>query len=150
MTFEATPNKRAERLRADIPNRRFRTALANGSRVLEGVDGRSHVARRYRELAALISRDVSPDADLTEAQRQLIRSAAGLVVLRERLDVLAVKGEQIDAGEYCAISNTLRRVLVTVGLGRTPRDLTDESLRDFDEAMAELEQQDANASEASS
>jgi hypothetical protein len=92
---------------------------------LEGVDNRSHTARRYREINALISRDISPDADLTEAQKQLIRSAAGLVVLRERLDVLAVNGEKIDAGEYCAVSNTLRRVLVTIGLKRVPLDVTE-------------------------
>jgi hypothetical protein len=104
-----------------------RTAIANGRAVLEGVDNRTHVARRYRELNALISRDVSPNADLTEAQKQLIRSAAGLVVLRERLDVKAVNGEQIDAGEYCAVSNTLRRVLVTIGLKRTPIEITGES-----------------------
>jgi hypothetical protein len=117
----------AGRGQTDIPHRRVRTAIANGRAVLEGVDGRTHVARRYRELNALISRDVSPNADLTEAQRQLIRSAAGLVVLRERLDVAAVKGKDIDATQYCQISNTLRRVLVTVGLTRVPIDITAES-----------------------
>jgi hypothetical protein len=111
----------------DVPHRRVRTAIANGRAILEGVDGRTHVARRYRELNALISRDVSPDVDLTEAQKQLIRSAAGLVVLRERLDVKSCNGEQIDAGEYCAVSNTLRRVLVTIGLKRVPKDINGES-----------------------
>jgi hypothetical protein len=111
--------------RTDIPHARVRTAIANGRAILEGVDNRSHTARRYREINALISRDVSPDADLTEAQKQLIRSAAGLVILRERLDVLAVNGKQIDAGEYCAVSNTLRRVLVTIGLKRVPIDVTE-------------------------
>jgi hypothetical protein len=104
-----------------------RTAIANGRAVLEGVDNRTHVARRYRELNALISHDVSPAADLTEAQKQLIRSAAGLVVLRERLDVQAIKGKDIDAGEYCAISNTLRRVLTTIGLKRVPKDINGET-----------------------
>jgi hypothetical protein len=111
-----------------IPNKRFRTKLANGTRILEGIDGRSYVARRYRELGALITRDVAPDPDvLTEAQKQLIRSAAGLVVIREALDVKAVNGEPIDAGEYCAVSNTLRRVLTTIGLKREPKDITAES-----------------------
>ena len=83
----------AGRGQTDIPHARVRTAIANGRAILEGIDNRSHTARRYRELNALISHDVSPDADLTEAQKQLIRSAAGLVVLRERLDVKAVNGE---------------------------------------------------------
>jgi hypothetical protein len=111
----------------DIPHKRVRTAIANGRAVLEGIDNRCHTARRYREINALISADVSPDADLTEAQKQLIRSAAGLVVLRERLDVKAIKGEQIDCGEYCTISNTLRRVLTTIGLKREPKLLDGES-----------------------
>jgi hypothetical protein len=117
----------AGRGNTDIPHPRVRTALGNGRAILEGVDNRTHVARRYRELAALITRDVSPDADLTEAQLQLIRSAAGLVVLRERLDVQAINGEDIDTGEYCAVSNTLRRVLVTIGLKRVPIELNGET-----------------------
>jgi hypothetical protein len=111
----------------DIPHKRVRTAIANGKAVLEGIDNRCHTARRYREINALISADVSPDVDLTEAQKQLIRSAAGLVILRERLDVKAVNGEQIDCGEYCTISNTLRRVLTTIGLKREPREINGES-----------------------
>jgi hypothetical protein len=86
---------------------------------------------------------------LTEAQKQLVRSAAGLVVLRERLDVKAVKGESIDAGEYCAVSNTLRRVLTTIGLKREAREinpLDDEVLRYYDEAMARTD--DAETVEA--
>jgi hypothetical protein len=37
--------------------------------------------------------------------------------------VQAAKGKQIDSGEYCTISNTLRRVLSTVGLRRVPREI---------------------------
>jgi hypothetical protein len=110
-----------------IPHPRVRTQLANGSAILEGVDGRSHVARRYREIGALLASDMGGHDTLTEAQRQLVRSAAGLVVLRERLDVKAVNGKDIDAIEYCQISNTLRRVLVTCGLKRIPIDITAES-----------------------
>src|SRR6516162_5932768 len=50
-----------------------------------------------------------------------VRSAAGLVILRERLDVKAVNGDKVDAGEYCAVSNTLRRVHVTIGLKLDPK-----------------------------
>jgi hypothetical protein len=115
-------------LQVGVPNKRFRTKLANGRRILEGIDGRSYIARRYKELGALITRDVAPDPDqLTEAQRQLIRSAAGLVVIREALDVKAVNGEPIDAGEYCAVSNTLRRVLISIGLKREPKEVNGNS-----------------------
>jgi hypothetical protein len=113
----------ARRSHDDIPHPRVRTAIANGGAVLNGVDGRSHVARRYRELGALIASDLGGHAHLTEAQKQLVRSAAGLVVLRESLDVQVVDGKRIDVGEYCALSNTLRRVLCTLGLQRVARDI---------------------------
>jgi hypothetical protein len=120
--------KTPDRTRQGIPNKRFRTRLANGTAVLEGIDGRSYAARRYRELGALITRDIAPDPDmLTEAQRQLIRSAAGLVVLRERLDVEAANDRPIDYQEYCTISNSLRRVLATIGLRRIPREINGET-----------------------
>jgi hypothetical protein len=93
--------------------------------VLEGIDGRSYAARRYRELGASLSADLG--GDLTEAQKQLVRSAAGLVVLRERLDVEAANDRPIDYQEYCTISNSLRRVLSTIGLKRIPKDITAES-----------------------
>jgi hypothetical protein len=114
-----------DRARQGVPNKRFRTKLANGTAILEGIDGRSYIARRYRELGASLSADLG--GDLTEAQKQLVRSAAGLVILRERLDVEAANDRPIDYQEYCTISNSLRRVLATIGLRRIPKDITSES-----------------------
>jgi hypothetical protein len=88
------------------------------------VDGRSTIARRYREIGAAIATDLGGGAELTEAQQQLIRSAAGLVVLREKLDVLAVNGEKVDIGEYTRITNSLTRLLSAIGLERVPRNIT--------------------------
>jgi len=113
-------------MRLDVPKKKFRTGIANGSRVLDGVDGRSHVARRYREVSAALGSDLGGSEHLTEAQKQLVRSAAGLVVLRESLDVKAAKDgpESVNTATYCLISNTLRRVLITIGMQRVPRDVT--------------------------
>ena len=134
----------AARVQYDIPHKRVRTAIANGAAILAGVDGRSHVARRYREIGALLASDMGGHGTLTEAQKQLVRSAAGLVVLRERLDVKAVNGEKIDAGEYCSLSNTLRRVLVTIGLKREPKDVTDPSMQAFAEEWEKLAAEDSS------
>jgi hypothetical protein len=115
--------KPAESKRLDLPQRAFRTAIGNGSAVLDGVDGRTLVARRFREIGAAIAIDLGGESELTEAQKQLVRSVAGLVALRERLDVQAAKGEPIDSGEYCRISNSLRRCLATIGLHRVPKNV---------------------------
>jgi len=84
-------------------------------------------------VAALLARDVSPDpARLTEAQRQLIRTSAGLVVLREHFDVRLIKGEtNVSVGKYTRIANSLRRVLVTIGLQRHARDVTPPTLEEY-------------------
>jgi hypothetical protein len=88
------------------------------------LDLRSAAARRYRDCVHAIAADLGGYDQLSEAQVQLVRSAAGLVVLRERLDAKALEDERIDVAEYCRISNSLRRVLSTIGLKRVPRDVT--------------------------
>ena len=117
-------NKATTRKRLALPQHQFRTAIANGSRVLDGIDGRSHIARRHVEITAQIAEDLGGIDLLSEAQLQLIRSAAGLVVLREDLDAKAADGESIDVSTYCRISNSLRRVLDTIGLERRSKDIT--------------------------
>jgi hypothetical protein len=123
----------AGRGKTDIPHERVRTAIANGRAILEGIDNRCHTARRYRELNALLASDMGGVDTLTEAQKQLVRSAAGLVVLRERLDVRAINDDKVDVAEYTAISNALRRVLITIGLKPDPKLINQQA---DDEALA--------------
>jgi hypothetical protein len=112
-------------MRTVVPKRAFRTATGNGSRVLDGVDGRSWPARRFREVSAALGSDLGGTEHLTEAQLQLCRSAAGLVILRESLDVQAAKDgpEAVNVPTYALICNSLRRVLTTIGLQRVPKDI---------------------------
>jgi hypothetical protein len=102
--------------------------MANGVSTLNGVDGRSLVARRYREVAAQIASDLGGADDLTEGMRQIVRTAAGLVVLREDLDVKIINGQKVDTGDYTRIANSLRRVLVSIGLERRAKDVTPDPL----------------------
>jgi hypothetical protein len=83
--------------------------VANGSRILEGIDGRTAVARRYAEVAAGIAVDLGGEDNLTELQKHLIRSVSGMVVLRERLDAKAVNGEAVNSATYCRLSNATRK-----------------------------------------
>jgi hypothetical protein len=103
-------NKYQPSQRLTLPRRTFRTAIGNGSAILNGVDGRSLIARRFKEVGTAIALDLACELDeLTEGQRQLIRTACGLVVLRENLDTKIANGEQVDAAEYVHISNGLRQ-----------------------------------------
>ena len=99
-----------------------RSAIANGSRLLEAIDARSAPARRFRDLQASMASDLGND--LTEAQLQLVRTACGLIVMRESLDTQVLNGETINTTQYTNIANSLKRVLMALGLKRVPRDVT--------------------------
>jgi hypothetical protein len=117
-------NSTRHRAQFDIRETRARSAISNGSALLTGLDHRSAPARRFRDVINSLASDLGGADVLSEAQIHLVRSAAGLIVLRERLDLRALNDERIDVSEYCRISNSLRRLLATLGLQRTAKDVT--------------------------
>lgn len=88
--------------------------------MLSGVDGRSLMARRFREIHASIESDLG--GDLTEAQRHLIARAATLAIWCEARETELGEGGEFDAGQYVTIANSLRRLLSDLGLERRLRD----------------------------
>jgi hypothetical protein len=104
------------------PPPEFSTRRGTGAVVLAGVDGRSLMARRFREITSGVENDLG--GDLTEAQRQLLARAATLSCWCEDRETELAKGEQFDAAEYATISNALRRLLADLGLKREARDVT--------------------------
>jgi hypothetical protein len=82
--------------------------MSNGSKLLTGVDGRSTVARRFRD----IMRGYAEEFEVvTEAEQVLVRQAATLAILSEQLQAQLVKGEPIDADTITKLTGQLRRVL---------------------------------------
>jgi hypothetical protein len=82
--------------------RAHRSAVSNGTKLfcVDGLDGRSQTARRFRDLVEGMGNDLGGSDRLSEGQRQLIREAYG--VLCDRLG----------------------RCLQRLGLERKPRDVT--------------------------
>ncbi len=99
-----------------------RSRVTNGKRLLEGVDGRSAPARRYRDLIAAFTADLGGEANLTEADRQLIRQAAGLSVRAEKLQADIVNGCDVDSDLLVRISNAAARLLGAVRRDRGKND----------------------------
>jgi hypothetical protein len=134
------------------PTRRGRNAVSNGTRTFDGIDNRDPSVRRFRDVQAALAADIGGEG-LTEAQLQLCRTAAGLVLLRERLDVGVVKNEPVRASDYATVANSLRHVLATIGLGRTPREVDASYAQrlarevEEDEALASLRAADDAACE---
>jgi hypothetical protein len=96
--------------------------ITNGSEVLAGVDGRSAMVRRYRDILGQLVDDMGGDP--SEAQLQIGRRAAALSVWCEDKDAAAANGEPLDIATYTTASNALRRLLADLGLERRARNVT--------------------------
>jgi hypothetical protein len=95
---------------------RIRSAFTNDPLKIRGVDGRSEVARRYRDVVRSIAADLGGLDTLSEPQRIVIRQAGMLSVQIEQLQGKVVAGDVVDLEQSIRLSNVLTRVLATLGL----------------------------------
>lgn len=114
--------RKPSRINTEIAKKRI--SINGAARLLPDLDHRSAPARRYRSVVAALVTDLGGPDHVTEAQVQLARSAAGLVVLRERLDTRFLNGLKTDTHAYVRIAGSLTRVLVALGLKRQQKDVT--------------------------
>jgi hypothetical protein len=118
---------RGSALKAELkPQARTRTG--NGKELLAGIDGRSVLARRVREVLGQIITDMGGDP--SEAQLAIAKRAATLVTWCESVEASFLNGEEFDVAIYGTSVNTLRRLLESVGLERRSKDITP-NLRDY-------------------
>jgi len=129
-------NRYAPRKRSEPTQAKLRSAISNGSRLLDDVDGRSAWARRLRDLVEDHTVQLGSDANVTEAERRLIRRAAMLTLQSETMErrwATEADGEastkQLEV--YQRTSNSLRRLLESLGLRRRPRDVTPPTLERY-------------------
>jgi hypothetical protein len=108
-----------------------RSRLTNGRDLLPNIDGRSLIARRYRDICTAIAADQGGPDQLSEARVQLIRRYAACCVLAEEMESRLVRGGQIDITEYVQLTSTMVRVAQRIGLDRIPRDISSPSLADI-------------------
>lgn len=100
-----------------------RSRISNGHDVLPDVDGRSVIARRYRDIANAIFVDQAGVDQCSEARKQLIRRFAAAAVLAEQMESRLANGEQIDIQEHATLSSTLVRLAQRIGIDRVPKDI---------------------------
>jgi hypothetical protein len=93
-----------------------RSAVTNDPLLLRGVDGRSMVARRYRDLAIALADDLGGQDKLSEPSKILVRQAAALTVQVEGLQSKIVSGVEVDLEQLTRLSNVLGRTLQRLGL----------------------------------
>jgi len=106
-----------------------RSRVTNGADVLPNVDGRSLVARRYRDVSLAIVADQGGLSECSESRLQLIRRFAAAAVLAEQMEARLANGEQIDISEHALLCSTLARLASRIGIDRRAKPVPD--LREY-------------------
>jgi hypothetical protein len=91
-----------------------KSAITNRSRLLEGVDGRSAPARRFRDICQSYAAQIGGDA--SEFEHDAIRQLAALRLHAERLQSAVVLGEPVDSDTLIRINSEIRRLHKQLGL----------------------------------
>ena len=111
------------------PPPEYRTRRGTGRVALQGVDGRSFMARRFRELFTGIEADLG--GNLSEAQKALLARACTIAVWCEERESELARGESFDPSAYGIATNVLRRLLADLGLKRVAKDVTEGDLHSY-------------------
>ena len=119
--------KPAPRPRAADPKSHGRSRISNGKDLLPNVDGRSLIARRFRDISNAILRDQNSD-QCSEARLQLIRRFAACAVIAEQMEAGLARGEPINIAEHSQLSSMLTRLASRIGIDRRSRDVTPDPL----------------------
>jgi hypothetical protein len=101
-----------------------RSRVSNHKDLLPGIDGRSVVARRYRDILAAVVADQGGLDRMAEARVQLCRRFTACCVLAESLEARLANGEPIDIAEHANLTSTAVRVASRIGINRLAKDVT--------------------------
>jgi hypothetical protein len=107
-----------------------RSRVSNGADILPNVDGRSLIARRYRDIVAALASDQGGADRMSECRQQLCRRFAAAACMAENLEGRLANGESIDVAEHSLLSSTLVRLSARIGVDRRARNIVPD-LRDY-------------------
>jgi hypothetical protein len=120
----------SRRNKIELNLRKVRSALTNGSSILNDVDHRTQWMRRFRDLLQAHTADLGGSELLSEGQRSMLRRAAMLEIQLEMLEQQFAANDGIASAKaldlYARTSGNLRRLIESLGLnmGRRPKDVT--------------------------
>lgn len=110
---------------------RSRSKVSNGTRLVDGVDGRSSSSRRFRDLCRALADDLGGEAGLTEAERLTVRNAAAVTVASEAMQGRILRGEPVDPDELTRLANASARLLGALRTKRTVRKPSGPTLQQY-------------------
>jgi hypothetical protein len=119
----------------ELNHKKQRSSVSNGRFIFNHLDHRSAWMRRYRDLILAHEADLGGESNISESERRLVRRAATLTLQLELMDRQFAESEKLaptaDLEVYQRCSNSLRRLLESLGLRRRPRDVTPQSLDQY-------------------
>src|SRR5262245_28789930 len=116
--------KEPSAMSATTEKKRPRSAVTSGRKLLIGGDPNSAWSRRYRDLVVRHVADLGGRDMLSEAQLSLVRRAAALAVELESMEARMSEGQAVNLDTFGRAASHLRRLYESIGLKRTPRDVT--------------------------
>jgi hypothetical protein len=151
MTGKVVRRKLAHSASAESRKSHGRSRITNGNgHLLPDIDGRSCIARRYRDITTAILIDQGGADQCSESRMQLIRRFAAAAVLAEQMEGRLARGEAIDIVQHSTLSSTLVRLVQRIGIDRVARDITsfgDAWRADIEERRREAEAAKSDADE---
>ena len=121
--MEVSPSSPVARPKAAPAKDALKSRVTNGSALLPGVDQRTAIARRFRDIAAAILADQAGRDQCSEARLQLIRRFAASATLAEQLESKFANGEEIDVAQHALLCSTLTRLAQRIGIDRRSKNI---------------------------
>lgn len=87
--------------------------------MLEGIDGRSPTARRFRDLIQAFQSEIG--GELTEIERGLVKQAAALTLRAEGMQADIVNGVHVDTDALIRLTSTSKRILTAISAKASKR-----------------------------
>jgi hypothetical protein len=116
---------------AEQKTKATRSRIANGLGFLPNIDARSSTARRYKDIAGAILRDLGGIEQCSQTTIEVVRRFAAIAVLAEQMESRLVNGEAVNSAEFCLLASTLTRLSNKIGLRRIPKAVASLTLQDY-------------------
>lgn len=111
MDTDRTPTATMKSLPKPRAKPQARSKITNGLRMLDGIDGRSAIARRFRDIWHGLEQEFEINS---ESDQVLVKQAAALAIVSEQLQAQVVRGELVDHRQIINLAGQLRRTLATL------------------------------------
>jgi hypothetical protein len=122
--METAANSSADRLLVERRPSKQRSRLSNGTKLLPNLDGRTAMARRFKDITSAVLTDQGGADQCSESRLQLVRRFAAAAVLAEQMEARLANGEQIDIAQHGLLCSTLVRIAQRIGINRVARDVS--------------------------